>query len=177
MKARIYNNQFAGLHNSEWLNNNQEKVIGGELVSEWELTDILPNETLLKPIWNILEWIEGATAEEIEQSQNQEKENFVRAFMAKKALDGQTYASEIRFKITKDLIGKPIAEVNEIDSQFQTTVMPLLQLVEGVGADWWSAMNRAFTTTEPTNAIALAYFNEVKAYIVNYVQTNYPTEL
>jgi hypothetical protein len=133
----------------------------------------------IKPMVNpeTKEVYEGATAEEIEQSQNQKKENFVRAFMEKKAQDGQAYASEIRFRITKELIGKPITEVNEIDSQFQTTVMPLLQLIEGVGADWWSAMNRAFATTEPTNAIALAYFNEVKAYIMNYVQTNYPTEL
>jgi hypothetical protein len=67
--------------------------------------------------------------------------------------------------------------VNEIDSQCQTTVMPLLQLIEGVGADWWSAMNIALSTTEPINAIALVYFNEVKGYIINYVQTNYPSEL
>jgi hypothetical protein len=117
------------------------------------------------------------TPEEIANQQAQEKENFVRAFMQKKAEDGQAYASEIRFRITKELIGKPIAEVNEIDAQCQTTVMPLLQLIEGVGADWWSAMNIALSTTEPINAIALAYFNEVKGYIINYVQTNYPSEL
>jgi hypothetical protein len=117
------------------------------------------------------------TPEEIANQQAQEKENFVRAFMQKKVEDGQTYASEIRFRITKELIGKPIAEVNEIDAQCQTTVMPLLQLIEGVGADWWSAMNIALSTTEPTNSIALAYFNEVKTYIINYVQTNYPSEL
>jgi hypothetical protein len=73
MKARIYNNQFAGLHNLEWLNNNQEKVIGGQLVSEWQLTDILPNETLLKPIWNGSEWIEGATKEQIQQQELEQK--------------------------------------------------------------------------------------------------------
>jgi len=177
MKARILNNQIQGYYTNEFIQNNFDKVINGQLVSEWQLTEVLPSENLLKPTWNGTEWIEGATAEEIEQSQNQEKENFVRAFMAKKALDGQAYASEIRFRITKELIGRPIAEVNEIDSQFQTTVMPLLQLIEGVGADWWSALNRAYATTEPTNAIALAYFNEVKDYIGNYVQTNYPTEL
>jgi hypothetical protein len=134
---------------------------------------------LIKPKVNpeTLEVYEGATTEEIANQQAQEKETFVRAFMQKKAEDGQAYASEIRFRITKELIGKPIAEVNEIDAQCQTTVMPLLQLIEGVGADWWSAMNRAFATTEPTNAIALTYFNEVKGYIINYVQTNYPSEL
>jgi hypothetical protein len=133
----------------------------------------------IKPMVNTetLEVYEGATPEEIANQQAQEKEKFVRAFMQKKAEDGQSYASEIRFRITKELIGKPIAEVNEIDAQCQNTVMPLLQLIEGVGADWWSAMNIALSTTEPTNAIALAYFNEVKSYIINYVQTNYPTDL
>ena len=127
---------------------------------------------------------DGAEFIEVDKSQTpeeianqQEQANFVRAFMQKKAEDGQAYASEIRFRITKELIGKPIAEVNEIDNQCQTTVMTLLQLIEGIGADWWSAMNRSFATTEPTNAIALAYFNEVKGYIINYVQTNYPTDL
>jgi hypothetical protein len=143
-------------------------------VSE-ELREII--NSYIKPMWNGSEAFEGATPEEIANHQAQEKENFVRAFMQKKAEDGQSYASEIRFRITKELIGKPIAEVNEIDAQCQNTVMPLLQLIEGVGADWWSAMNIALSTTEPTNAIALAYFNEVKSYIINYVQTNYPSEL
>jgi hypothetical protein len=126
---------------------------------------------------NYIEIDKTPTPEEIANQQSEAKENFVRAFMQKKAEDGQAYASEIRFRITKELIGKPIAEVNEIDAQCQTTVMPLLQLIEGVGADWWSAMNIALSTTEPTNSIALAYFNEVKGYIINYVQTNYPSEL
>jgi hypothetical protein len=134
-------------------------------------------DSYIKPMWNGSEAFEGAIPEEIANQQAQEKETFVRAFMQKKAEDGQAYASEIRFRITKELIGKPIAEVNEIDAQCQNTVMPLLQLIEGIGADWWSAMNIALSTTEPTNAIALAYFNEVKVYIINYVQTNYPSEL
>jgi hypothetical protein len=68
MKARIVNGEWAKNHLNSWLENNQEKVIGGQLVSEWQLTEVLPSEDLLKPTWNGTEWIEGATAEEIEQA-------------------------------------------------------------------------------------------------------------
>ena len=65
MKARIYNGQWGANHPQHWLDANQNKVIGGQLVSEWTLTEVLPNKNLLKPIWNRTEWIEGATPEEI----------------------------------------------------------------------------------------------------------------
>jgi hypothetical protein len=68
MKARIVNGQFAGVHLQSWLHNNQDKEIGGQLVSEWQLTEVLPSEDLLKPSWNGTEWIEGATAGEIAEA-------------------------------------------------------------------------------------------------------------
>jgi hypothetical protein len=148
-----------------------------KISSNRELASVMYENQFIKGFWNGTEWIEGATAEEIEQSQKQEKENIVRAFMEKKAQDGQAYASEIRFRITKELIGKPIAEVNEATDDMIVFVYPLLNLIEGIGADYWNAMNEALKMSNPTNGICLKYFNEVKAYIVNYVQTNYPTEL
>jgi len=65
MIARILNNEFKGLYTTDFISKNQDKVINGQLVSEWQATEVLPNETLLKPLWNGSEWIEGATAEEI----------------------------------------------------------------------------------------------------------------
>lgn len=68
MKARIYNGQWSGNHTQHWLDANQDKEIGGQLVSEWQLTEVLPNPQLKKPIWNGTEWIEGATPEEIAEA-------------------------------------------------------------------------------------------------------------
>ena len=69
MKVRIVNNEFQGIYTNDFIKNNFNNIINGQLVSEWELTDILPNETLLKPIWNGSEWIEGITDEELQQQE------------------------------------------------------------------------------------------------------------
>jgi Trp operon repressor len=74
MVARIVNNKFGGLFEEIFIEKNQEKKINGAFVSEWQLTDVLPSENLLKPQWNGTEWIEGATTEELQTIQNQKKE-------------------------------------------------------------------------------------------------------
>lgn len=65
MKARILNNEFQGVYTDDFILNNLDNLINGQLVSEWQLTEILPSMELKKPIWNNSEWIEGATPEEI----------------------------------------------------------------------------------------------------------------
>lgn len=177
MKTRIVNNRpTLQVYTQEWLEEKKEDFINGEFVKNWTVADF-PNETELKYIdlmYNLDGYYENATEEQIEKSKEEEKDKLVNLFLEKKKKDGINYSSEIRFKITKELIGKPAVEVNEIDSQCQTAILPLLQLIESVGADWWTAMNKSLQTEEPLNEIALKYFNEVKSFIINYVQTNYP---
>ena len=58
-KARIINNlELGGIFTEEFLQLNSAKIINGQLVSEWGLTDALPNPIYKKPEWNGLEWIE-----------------------------------------------------------------------------------------------------------------------
>jgi hypothetical protein len=66
---RIINNIPAQEYTSEWLQENKDEVINGQLVSEWQLTEVLPSKSLLKPLWNGSEWIEGVTPEEIEEQE------------------------------------------------------------------------------------------------------------
>ena len=68
MLIRILNNEFQGIYTSDFIEQNQDKIINGQLVSEWQLTEVLPSENFLKPIWNNSEWIEGATPEEIAEA-------------------------------------------------------------------------------------------------------------
>lgn len=133
----------------------------------------------IKPMYNDDndEIYEGATEQEKLEAQEKATNDFVNAFLEKKKSDGLAYATDVRFRITKELIGKPVAEVNEIDGQCKESIIPLLQFLEGNGADFWTAMNVALQTTDPVNSIVLNYFNEVKTFIINYVQTNYPKEL
>lgn len=77
MKARILNTEFKGIYTDEFLQNNLSNIINGQLVSEWELTEILPTELELKYInlkFDGLVYFEGATIEEIVQAQNAKKQ-------------------------------------------------------------------------------------------------------
>ena len=103
MKARIYNGQWAGNHLQNWLDANQDKVIGSQLVSEWQLTEVLPNETLIKPFWNGSEWIEGATPEEIAE-QELEKQKILKQQQYEELLETDWYV--VRFVET----GIPVPE-------------------------------------------------------------------
>lgn len=69
MKIRIVNSEYRGIYTDNFITQNLDNVVNGQLVSEWQLTDILPNESFIKPIWNDSEWIEGATPKEIEEQQ------------------------------------------------------------------------------------------------------------
>lgn len=61
MKARIINGiDFGGVHPQYWIDNNQNKEIGGQLVSDWVLTDVLPTDEI-QPQWNGSQWIESYT--------------------------------------------------------------------------------------------------------------------
>ena len=68
MKIIILNNKPAGIYTNQFFIDNWDLVINEQLVSEWQLTELIPSETLLKPFWSGTEWIEGATPEEIEEA-------------------------------------------------------------------------------------------------------------
>lgn len=103
MIARILNNEFKGLYTNDFLIKNLDKVINGQLVSEWQLTEVLPNENLIKPIWNGTEWIEGATPEEIAE-QELEKQKILKQQQYEELLPTDWYV--VRFIET----GIPVPE-------------------------------------------------------------------
>ena len=97
MKARIYNGQWAGNHLQEWINANKDKEIGGELVSEWQLTEVLPNEqekAYLKLMFDGENYYEGATPEEIAE-QELEKQKILKQQQYEELLPTDWYV--IRF--------------------------------------------------------------------------------
>ena len=68
MLVKIKNNKPDGYFSQSFIDNNIDKIINGQLVSEWELSNILPNSEIIEAIWNGSEWTEGATPEEILQA-------------------------------------------------------------------------------------------------------------
>lgn len=65
MLLKIKNNKPDGIFSQDFINDNFKNVINGELVSDWILTNIFPNENFINPIWNGTAFVEGATPEEI----------------------------------------------------------------------------------------------------------------
>ena len=60
MKARVINlKDFGGVYSDEFLLDNKDNIVNGKLVSEWVLTDVLPNPTHIKPEWNGSFWYEA----------------------------------------------------------------------------------------------------------------------
>ena len=67
VKARIINSEdFGDIYTNDFIIERWDTVVNGQLVSEWELTLILPNPEWKIPKWNGSEWVEGATQEEIQ---------------------------------------------------------------------------------------------------------------
>jgi hypothetical protein len=76
MKARIkQDNFYGGTRTDEWLQANANFNVNGQLVSEWTLTDVLPNQDLIKPFWNGTTWIEGYSDEDRKAEIMQEVES------------------------------------------------------------------------------------------------------
>lgn len=83
MKARILSNgSFGGIFSEDFFIKNIDKIINGELVSNWVTTDILPDVNIAKPIWENNSWVEGLTEEEISVRTLLTKESYRKSIYA-----------------------------------------------------------------------------------------------
>jgi hypothetical protein len=58
-KARILSDgAWGGNYSNEWLENNKDIVFAGQLVSEWELTELLPQVSMKLPFLEDGVWVE-----------------------------------------------------------------------------------------------------------------------
>lgn len=106
MKARIVDGlEWGGNHSLEWLYNNQNIVFAGQLVSEWELTEVLPNVDLKNKIWDGIVWIEGITSEEVNADLMQ-KANTIDEEYSKKIFD-YLYSERVLEKYISEQLSIP----------------------------------------------------------------------
>ena len=137
---------------------------------------ILYDNSLYSPIWHNSEWIEGATPEEIEQHQLKQINSYVSDFRILRKRTAKEFSDDFADNITKVLIGKPSAEVDEVDEQLIDTAHKILDRINSRNSDYWTARREINAMTPPTNSIALQFFNLLKTHINDFVTTNYPTE-
>lgn len=69
MKARILNKEFKGIYSDEFISNNFDNIINGELVSNWQLVNKLPTDVEKKYVKLMFDndvYYDGASQQEIE---------------------------------------------------------------------------------------------------------------
>lgn len=166
MKARIYNNEWLGNHLDSWLNTNQNIVIGGELVSEWQLTEVLPNTDLMKPIWNGTEWIEGLTENELQSIQIEKAIKEETEMYRKRQCDGVLAYAEISAEFRLAKLSGILTE--EQHGAIESVLIPVRN--EVLAGQWISAKQKL---EEIGIVIGADLYNRLHTQITNYIAENY----
>lgn len=175
MKARIINSEdFGGAYSDDFLLDNKDNFINGQLVSEWVLTPILPNQFFIIKKWNGSSWYEGGTQEEIDIRNFEKTKETIRQFLAKKKQDGRNYFNEIELIITMQLAGMLIMDLVVVSEQIESILYKPLNYIKN--GDYFSAMMlfNNQDTIPPTHPIVLNHWNEMKSYCIAYFNENYP---
>jgi hypothetical protein len=168
MKARIVNGEWAKNHLNSWLEANKNKVIGGQLVSEWQLTEVLPSENLLKPTWNGTEWIEGATPEEIASQQAEILKQKETELYLKRMQDAQRIWAGLsaEFRIAKQVGQMDDATENIILAQLK----PVLDIVVPFG-QWVTGYQLLLGIG--SSVIGQPLYDKIHNILWSYIQENY----
>lgn len=166
MKARILNNEFKGVYTDTFITENINKVVNGQLVSEWELTEVLPNVSLVKPFWNGTEWIESATPEEIAEQQAKELLRIETEKYKKRTLDGINAYAEISAEFRLAKLSGVLTE--EQHGAIEAILIPVRN--EVLAGQWISALQKL---EEIGVVIGVELYNRLHTQISNYIAENY----
>lgn len=171
MKARILNNEFKGIYTNDFILNNLDNLdnlINGQLVSEWQLTEVLPSMELKKPIWNGAEWIEGATPEEIASQQAEMLKQKETDLYIKRMQDAQRIWAGLsaEFRIAKQIGQMDDATENIILAELK----PVLDIVVSFG-QWKTGYQLLLGVG--SSVIGQELYNKLHDIIWNYIQENY----
>ena len=168
MKARLINDFFAGVYKNDWLTLNADRVINGVLVSDWVVIDTIPtrNElnTLIRPLWNGVAYIEGATQQEqdeinaLRSEEEDREENFLEKRDAERIID--KYNERLKRKVKRGQL-----TVNQTKA-IRNGIKSILQcLVFG----WWDiAKDEAAALPDVANPKIQAEIDFIKQQINNY---------
>lgn len=170
MKARILeNNDFGGVYKGDFLSKNLNKVINGGLVSEWNLTDVLPGDNLYKPTWNGTEWIEGFTQQEIDDKLRIEALNYTKQKYELHKTNGWEAYQDFRAKIVLDIENSIITEEQafEIEANLKVAYDRIAQ-----NGDWKTALYELSQTTLSSSFVQ-PYYDLAINYISEYITNNY----
>ena len=168
MLLKIKNNKPDGIFSQDFINDNFKNVINGELVSEWILTNIFPNENYIKPIWNGTQWIEGATPEEIAEQQTEVLKQKETDLYIKRIQDAQRIWAGLsaEFRIAKQIGQMDDATENIILAELK----PVLDIVVPFG-QWVTGYQLLLGVG--SSVIGQPLYDKIHNILWNYIQENY----
>ena len=168
MKARLINDFFAGVYKNDWLTLNADRVVNGVLVSDWVVIDTIPTrnelDTLIKPFWNGVAYIEGATQQEQDEynsgveSREDEQENLLEKRDAERIINKYNEKLKRKVKNGELTTNQTKAIRNGIKSILQCLVF-----------GWWDiAKDEAAALPDVANPTIQAEIDFIKQQINNY---------
>lgn len=172
MKARIYNFEWLGNHPQNWLDANQSKIIGGQLVSQWILTEILPTENELnyqKLMFDGVNYYEGATPEEINIKNNQLRNEEIKSKYELHKANGWKAYQDFRAKIVSDIYDGIITEEQAfaVEANLKIAYDRIAQ-----NGDWKTARFE-LQQVNPFPEFVQYYYDLALNYINQYIIENY----
>lgn len=168
MLLKIKNNKPDGIFSQDFINDNFKKIINGELVSEWILVNIFPNENFINPTWNGSEWIEGATPEEISEQQIIQLKQKETDLYIQRMQDAQRIWAGLsaEFRIAK--------QVGQMDDATENIILaelkPVLDIVVPFG-QWVTGYQLLLGVG--SSVIGQELYDKLHDILWNYIQENY----
>ena len=171
MLSRILNNEFQGIYTPDFIEQNKDKIINGQLVSEWQLTEVLPTEqekAYLKLMFDGSQYYEGATPEEIAEQQIIQLKQKETDLYIKRMQDAQYIWAGLsaEFRIAKQIGQMDDATENIILAELK----PVLDIVVPFG-QWKTGYQLLLGIG--SSVIGQDLYNKLHDIIWNYIQENY----
>ena len=171
MQVRILNNEFQGVYTNDFIQNNLDKVINGQLVSEWQLTELLPTDEeqkYIKLMFDGESYYEGATPEEIAEQQITNIKQKETDLYIKRMQDAQRIWAGLsaEFRIAKQIGQMDDATENIILAELK----PVLDIVVPFG-QWKTGYQLLLGVG--SSVIGQDLYDKLHDIIWNYIQENY----
>lgn len=168
MKARIKpNGFFGGVRTDEWLQQYANVIVNGQKVSDWQLTDVLPEPSIKEPIWNDGEWIESLTPEVEQQRTIAQMLENEKTQYEKRIDDGRKYYAQVSAEFRLARLGGQLT--NEQHSGIENIYRPVRD--EILAGQWLTAKELA--TAIDINIVGADIYNKILNKITEYVAENY----
>lgn len=162
--------EFDGVYTDDFIDNNLDNEINGELVSDWLLTDVAYDESMLNPLFDGENWIESSTEEQLQDYLEKETRNAIKfAYQSEHEIEGDSTYQEFRVDLVRSLQKGDIDEAKLFE--IEDLLEPVYSRVKG--GNWKSANNKIEQTEVNPDATVEVWRQKAITVIQDYINNNY----